>query len=104
MDNEHLNVPRAHFSAPEIASAAPPSPYHRIWVNLLRTLALDTDLVLLDEPLNGLDFLSIQRVIAALKEKQQEGKAILMISHNEEIFEAVIPVENSYYLDFAGGV
>ena len=35
MDNEHLNVPRAHFSAPEIASAAPPSPYHRIWVNLL---------------------------------------------------------------------
>lgn len=73
-------------------------------LNLLRTLALDTDLVLLDEPLNGLDFLSIQRVIAALKEKQQEGKAILMISHNEEIFEAVIPVENSYYLDFAGRV
>ncbi|MCB0291946.1 MAG: ATP-binding cassette domain-containing protein, partial [Calditrichaeota bacterium] len=72
-------------------------------LNLLRTLALDTDLVLLDEPLNGLDFLSIQRVIAALKEKQQEGKAILMISHNEEIFEAVIPPENSYYLDFSGG-
>lgn len=72
-------------------------------LNLLRTLALDTDLVLLDEPLNGLDFLSIQRVIAALKEKQQAGKAILMISHNEEIFEAVIPPENSYYLDFAGG-
>lgn len=67
-------------------------------LNLLRTLVLDTDLLILDEPLNGLDFLSIQKVIAALQEKQREGKAILMISHNEEIFDAIIPPENVYYL------
>lgn len=67
-------------------------------LNLLRTLILDTDLIILDEPLNGLDFLSIKKVIAALQTKQQEGKAILMISHNEEIFDAIIPMENVYYL------
>lgn len=67
-------------------------------LNLLRTLVLDTDLLIFDEPLNGLDFLSIQKVIAALQEKQREGKAILMISHNEEIFDAIIPPENVYYL------
>lgn len=67
-------------------------------LNLLRTLILDTDLLILDEPLNGLDFLSIKKVIAALQEKQREGKAILMISHNEEIFDAIIAEENIYYL------
>jgi ABC-type glutathione transport system ATPase component len=67
-------------------------------LNLLRTLILDTDLIILDEPLNGLDFVSIKKVIAALQTKQQEGKAILMISHNEEIFDALVPPESVYYL------
>jgi peptide/nickel transport system ATP-binding protein len=67
-------------------------------LNLIRTLILDTDLIILDEPLNGLDFLSIKKIVAALQQKQREGKAILMISHNEEIFDAVIPEENVYYL------
>ncbi len=68
-------------------------------LNLLRTLILDTDLIILDEPLNGLDFESIQRVIKLLQDKQREGKAILMISHNEEIFDALIPEENIYFME-----
>lgn len=67
-------------------------------LNLLRTLALDTPLVILDEPLNGLDFGSMQRVIALLRERQRQGTAILMISHNEEIFDAIIPPSHTYHL------
>lgn len=58
-------------------------------LNLLRTLSLDTELLILDEPLNGLDFLSLKKVIDLLLAKQEEGKGILLISHNEEIFDSL---------------
>ena len=67
-------------------------------LNLLRCLVLDTDILILDEPFNGLDFKSIANVLFILQEKQKDGKAILIISHNEEIFDAVIPSEGVYYL------
>ncbi|RMF59373.1 MAG: ATP-binding cassette domain-containing protein [Calditrichaeota bacterium] len=67
-------------------------------LNLLRTMVLDTQLLILDEPLNGLDFLSIQKVLQMIYQKQKEGKAILLISHNEDIFDTLIPGENIYYL------
>ncbi len=68
-------------------------------LNLLRTLALNTDLVILDEPLNGLDFLSIRKVMELIWEKQAQGTAFLLISHNEEIFNRFIGQENTYYLE-----
>jgi peptide/nickel transport system ATP-binding protein len=67
-------------------------------LNLLRSLFLDTDILILDEPLNGLDFESITKVLAKLREKLRAGKGILLISHNEEIFDALIPNEHIYYL------
>lgn len=67
-------------------------------LNLLRSFVLDTDVLILDEPFNGLDFQSIVSVFSILQEKQKEGKGILIISHNEEIFDAVIHPENVYYL------
>lgn len=67
-------------------------------LNILRTLALHTDLIILDEPLNGLDFESIRKVFELLEEKRRAGSAILLISHNEEIFDAVVDRENIYYL------
>ncbi len=67
-------------------------------LNLLRGLFLHTDILILDEPLNGLDFESAQKVIAMLRKKQVEGKALLVISHNEEIFDAVAGREETYYL------
>lgn len=67
-------------------------------LNLLRCLFLETDILILDEPLNGLDFESSTRVLALLAEKLQAGKGILLISHNEEIFDALIPGEHVYYL------
>ena len=67
-------------------------------LNFLRSLVLDTDILILDEPLNGLDFESIMKVLSMLKEKQKSGKGILLISHNEEIFDAIVPEESVYYL------
>jgi len=67
-------------------------------LNLVRGLALGTDVVILDEPLNGLDFRSMQRVLDLVKEQMKRGTAFLLISHNEEIFEAIVPPDQVYYL------
>ncbi len=67
-------------------------------LNLLRSMALDTPLLLLDEPLNGLDFESIKKVLRLLRDKQREGKGILLVSHNEEIFDKIVHPEHIYYL------
>jgi ABC-type dipeptide/oligopeptide/nickel transport system ATPase subunit len=71
-------------------------------LNLLRALALDTDVLILDEPLNGLDFESATKVIDMLHRKMQAGMGILMISHNEEIFDALAGLQRTYYLQSTG--
>jgi peptide/nickel transport system ATP-binding protein len=68
-------------------------------LNLLRTLALATDLIILDEPLNGLDFRGVTRVLGLLEEKRKSGSALLLISHNEEIFDSLVDEDHRYYLD-----
>jgi peptide/nickel transport system ATP-binding protein len=67
-------------------------------LNLLRTIILHPDLIILDEPLNGLDFDSVRRIIDLLEDKRKAGSALLMISHNEEIFDALVDEEHCYYL------
>lgn len=67
-------------------------------LNLLRGLVLRTDLLVLDEPLNGLDFESTQRVVAMLRNRLSGGAGILLISHNEEIFDALVRPEDIYHL------
>jgi len=67
-------------------------------LNLLRALALLTDVLILDEPLNGLDFESSTRVIDMLHRKMHAGMGLLVISHNEEIFDALAGVDGTYYL------
>ncbi len=67
-------------------------------LNLLRALVLDTDILILDEPLNGLDFASAVKVLSKVEDKLRDGKGVLIISHNEEIFDAVVKQENTYYL------
>jgi ABC-type glutathione transport system ATPase component len=67
-------------------------------LNLLRTLIQAPNLIILDEPLNGLDFNSVKRVLELLNQKRSQGTSMLMISHNEEIFEHFVAKENIYYL------
>ncbi len=67
-------------------------------LNLLRTIAMHPPLIVLDEPLNGLDFDSVRKIIVMLDELRAKGTAMLLISHNEEIFDALVGKECVYYL------
>ena len=67
-------------------------------LNLLRALLLHPDLIILDEPLNGLDFNSIQRILKIIEEKMVSGSGLLLISHNEEIFDRIIPRSQVFHL------
>jgi ABC-type dipeptide/oligopeptide/nickel transport system ATPase subunit len=67
-------------------------------INIQRTITLGTELLIMDEPLNGLDLKSAHKVIKKIKQHQSEGKAVLLISHNEEIFDKIVKQENVYYL------
>ncbi|GJQ62624.1 MAG: ABC transporter ATP-binding protein [Melioribacteraceae bacterium] len=67
-------------------------------INLLRTFMLDTDIILLDEPTSGMDFNSIKKFLVMLQKKLKENKAILLVSHNEDIFDPLVDEENRYYL------
>ena len=67
-------------------------------LNLLRTMVLHPALIILDEPLNGLDFDSMRKIIALLGALQKNGAALLVISHNEEIFDALIDPQCIFYL------
>jgi peptide/nickel transport system ATP-binding protein len=69
-------------------------------LNLIRALILEADLLILDEPLNGLDFVTLQNVLTILQERQKQGKSYLMISHNEEIIERIVPTDRVYYLSW----
>jgi peptide/nickel transport system ATP-binding protein len=71
-------------------------------LNLLRSLVLNTGLLILDEPLNGLDFLSVKRVLSLLDAKRANGTALLMISHNEDIFDHFVSNDDIYYLGECG--
>lgn len=67
-------------------------------LNLLRGLSLETGLIILDEPLNGLDFDSSVRVLSLLRQRLRQGDAILVISHSEEIFDSQVAPEGMAFL------
>ena len=67
-------------------------------LNLLRSTVLETDILLLDEPLNGLDFASSMKVVGKVEEKLRAGKGVLVVSHNEEIFDTLVAADDVYYL------
>jgi len=67
-------------------------------INILRSMMLNTDLLIMDEPLNGLDLKSSHKVLFKIKQHQSAGKAVLLISHNEDIFDRIVKPQNVYYL------
>jgi peptide/nickel transport system ATP-binding protein len=67
-------------------------------INLLRALLLETPILILDEPLNGLDFNSIQKIKDLIIKRRNAGTGMLIISHNEEIMESIVDAESIYYL------
>ncbi len=70
-------------------------------LNLVRTLALETDVVILDEPFSGVDFRTMQRILAWIEARRRAGQCFIVISHQEEIFDALIPPEYVYRIERA---
>ena len=70
-------------------------------LNLLRAFALETPLIILDEPLSALDFESIDRVLGLIRDARMRGRAILLISHNEDIFDRLVSPESVHLLESA---
>ncbi|HUI66106.1 MAG TPA: ATP-binding cassette domain-containing protein [Bacteroidota bacterium] len=68
-------------------------------LNILRAFTLSTPLIILDEPLNALDFESIDRVLALVRDARSNEQSILLISHNEDIFDAIVPPESVHRLE-----
>jgi ABC-type dipeptide/oligopeptide/nickel transport system ATPase subunit len=86
-DETFLDRPVAHLSGGQ-----------KQRLNLIRALILETDVLILDEPFNGLDFITLQKVLILIQDRQKLGKSFLLISHNEEIIERLVPAGRVYYL------
>lgn len=56
----------------------------RKFVSIASVLAMDTQIVVLDEPTAGQDFYGIQRLAEILKALQQRGKTVITITHDME--------------------
>lgn len=54
-------------------------------VSIARSLINDPEIILADEPTGALDSISAQGVMNLLKELHQEGKTIIMVTHNTAI-------------------
>lgn len=57
-------------------------------VAVARALACPGDIMLLDEPIQGLDSENAEKVLAAIK-KRLQGKTAVIISHNEDELDAL---------------
>lgn len=52
-------------------------------VGIIQAIMEDQELLILDEPTNGLDKKSVQTFVEIMNELKQQGKTILLASHNE---------------------
>jgi len=53
---------------------------------LLQALHQDAEILVFDEPLNGLDKVSVRKFLEELKRLKAEGRTILLCSHSPQIF------------------
>ena len=52
-------------------------------------LAMDSGILVLDEPTAGLDDSGCEALVSRLKELNSEGKTIILISHDEELLKSL---------------
>lgn len=59
------------------------------WLEIARALALDPQLLLLDEPAAGLNGMEIERLVLLLRRIQAQGLTIILIEHHMDVVMAV---------------
>lgn len=65
-------------------------------VGIIQSIIQRPDLLILDEPISGLDFHAQQELLMIIKELKKQGTTILLTYHESNIFEDV--VESTYIL------
>ncbi len=68
-------------------------------LNLLRSFLTPAPLIILDEPFNGLDFQNLQRCVSFFREQQIHGRAMLLITHDEDIARVLTPPQMVFKLE-----
>ena len=58
-------------------------------VALAGILAMDPEILVLDEPTAGLDGFGFERLAAILKDLHAQGKTIILVSHEQELLESL---------------
>ena len=61
-------------------------------LGIAQAIMEDPDLLVLDEPMNGLDEQGVRDIRAILTELRDKGKTILIASHNREDIEVLCDV------------
>ena len=78
------------------------SPTWRKMVALASVIAMDTPIVIFDEPTTGQDAVSVARIAHVIAELRKEGKTVITITHDidfcAENFERVIALSNGKVL------
>lgn len=78
------------------------SPTWRKMVALASIIAMDTPIVIFDEPTTGQDFANVSRIANVIAELKKEGKTVITITHDidfcAENFERVIALSNGQVL------
>jgi energy-coupling factor transport system ATP-binding protein len=78
------------------------SPTWRKMVALASIIAMDTPIVIFDEPTTGQDFTNVSRIANVIAELRKEGKTVITITHDidfcAENFERVIALANGQVL------
>jgi len=67
-------------------------------INLLRSLLVNADITILDEPVSGMDLTGVNKIISFIRKLLSEGKTFLLISHSEDIFSTIVRQKNIFYL------
>ncbi len=58
-------------------------------VSLIGALLINPKIIILDEPFSGMDMLSVEKTRMILKQKKEEGCAILVSTHNLELLQDI---------------
>ena len=61
----------------------------KIRLNICRAFLHDPQLVFLDEPTSGLDPVNVRKVLAFISKKRDEGKTVVINTHNMEVADAM---------------